>query len=80
MASAPERTAKSLFQELHRRDPERHPPGQLRTFQRRVAAWRARAILEFTDEWLAADAPVGKTLPGALQLHHDPATPETVAG
>jgi hypothetical protein len=76
----PTRTAKSLFLELRQRDPTRHPMGQLRTFQRRVATWRAQAILEFSDEWLAADVPLGKTLPGALHLHLDPSAPETVAG
>jgi hypothetical protein len=50
LASTPDHTAKSLFMELRQRDPVRHPLGQLRTFQRRVAAWRAQAILEFTDE------------------------------
>jgi hypothetical protein len=33
LASAPERTAKSIFLELQQRYPDRHPNGQLRTLQ-----------------------------------------------
>jgi len=68
LASEPERTAKSIFLELQRRDPARHPDGQLRTLQRRSGAWRATAILAFDDGWLDEDTPLGQRGPGALRL------------
>ena len=41
LADAPELEAKTLFEDLLERDPERFCAGQLRTFQRRVKQWRA---------------------------------------
>jgi len=41
LAAAPELEAKTLFEDLLRRRPERYREGQLRTFQRRVQQWRA---------------------------------------
>jgi transposase len=38
----PELEAKTIFQELQDKYPGQFPPGQLRTFQRRVRVWRAR--------------------------------------
>ena len=57
LAVEPERTAKSIFLELQRRDPARHSDGQLRTLQRRIGEWRATAILAFDDGWLNEDTP-----------------------
>ncbi len=71
LAADPERTAKSLFYEIQARNPLRHPTGQLRTFQRRVAGWRAQAILEFNDGWLEDDAPLGAQGRGTLHLRLD---------
>jgi hypothetical protein len=71
LASAPERTAKSIFLELQQRYPDRHPNGQLRTRHRRISAQRATAILECTDGWLAEDTPVGQAVPGTLRLRVD---------
>lgn len=39
---APELEAKTLFEDLCRRFPDRYEAGQLRTFQRRVKRWRAQ--------------------------------------
>lgn len=39
---APELEAKTLFEELCRRHPDRYEAGQLRTLQRRVKRWRSR--------------------------------------
>jgi hypothetical protein len=41
LAQAPELEAKTLFEDLLRRRPERYGEGQLRSFQRRVKQWRA---------------------------------------
>ena len=43
LAEAPELEAKTLFEELLAKAPERYQPGQLRTLQRRVREWRAQA-------------------------------------
>ena len=42
LAEVPELQAKILFEELLSRHPERYHAGQVRTFQRRVALWRAQ--------------------------------------
>ncbi len=42
LADAPELEAKVLFEDLLSRRPGRYEPGQVRTFQRRVKAWRAQ--------------------------------------
>jgi len=63
---SPERTAKSLFQELQELQPGQYPDGQLRTLQRRVQEWRAKAVLSFDDRWLEADRLPQKGLPGPL--------------
>jgi hypothetical protein len=52
LARQPERTAKSIFQELQQRSPGKYPDMQLRTLQRRVKDWRATAILAFEVQWL----------------------------
>jgi hypothetical protein len=52
LAHHPERTAKSIFQELQQRSPGQYPNAQLRTLQRRVKEWRATAILQFEVQWL----------------------------
>mgnify|MGYP006290940801 FL=1 len=41
LKDAPELEAKTLFEWLLDKNPERYDPGQLRTFQRRVRDWRA---------------------------------------
>jgi len=42
LAEAPGLEAKTLFDDLLERDPDRFTPGQLRTLQRRVKQWRAQ--------------------------------------
>jgi hypothetical protein len=42
LEAAPELEAQTLFEDLCRRHPDRYAPGQLRTLQRRVKAWRAQ--------------------------------------
>ncbi len=51
----PELTAKQIFQDLQVEHPGQFPAVQLRTLQRRVAEWRAKALLTFHDQWLAED-------------------------
>jgi Mu transposase, C-terminal domain len=41
LESAPELEAKTIFEELRRRAPQRYEPGQLRTLQRHMRRWRA---------------------------------------
>jgi transposase InsO family protein len=41
LEDAPELEAKALFEDLMRRSPGRHEPGELRTLQRRIRRWRA---------------------------------------
>lgn len=43
LTDAPELEAKTLFEYLRARRPERYEPGQLRTLQRRVQRWRVRS-------------------------------------
>ena len=50
----PERTAKSILQDIQKRYPE-YTDGQLRTLQRRVKAWRAQALIAFDDSWIQSD-------------------------
>jgi hypothetical protein len=68
LSAQPERTAKSIFEELQQRTPGKYPDVQLRTLQRRVKSWRAQAILAFEEQWLAEDLQLGSTAPA---LHHE---------
>ncbi len=63
----PERTAKSVLQELQQRYPGQYGDAQLRTLQRRVRTWRARAILVFDDGWLEEDMMAGHAFPRPLR-------------
>jgi len=62
----PERTAKSLLFELQERYPGKYNDNQLRTLQRRVQNWRAKAIITFDDEWLQEEVMIKKSLPQPL--------------
>jgi hypothetical protein len=68
LAVQPERTAKSLFEELQERTGAKYSAGQLRTLQRRVKEWRAHALLVFDEQWLAEAALDGAT---TTVLHHE---------
>lgn len=48
----PERTAKSIFDDLKKKYPDRYTDGQLRTLQRHVKTWRSKAILTFNYDWM----------------------------
>jgi hypothetical protein len=63
----PERTAKSVFQELQQRYPGQFPDVQLRTLQRRVKEWRAQMIITFDDQRLHDEAFVTRVLPSPLR-------------
>jgi hypothetical protein len=72
LASNPERTAKSLFSDLQQQYPGIFANGQLRTLQRRVQAWRAKAILTFNDQWLEEDPLATEVLPRPLGVIMEP--------
>ncbi|PDV96486.1 integrase catalytic domain-containing protein [Candidatus Chloroploca asiatica] len=73
----PELSAKQLFRELQADHPGRFPDVQLRTLQRRVAEWRAKAILTFHDQWLAEDRlQTPPDLRGMVDEPADAGTPE----
>ncbi len=63
----PERTAKSIFQELQQRYPDTFPDVQLRTLQRRIARWRTTVIMTFDDAWLAEEVLLDVALPRPLR-------------
>jgi len=66
LEASPERTAKSIFQELRESYPSQFTDGQLRTLQRRVQEWRAKTILTFSDQWLEEDQLLNEELPRPL--------------
>lgn len=66
LAINPERTAKSLLIELQQHYPGLFGDNQLRTLQRRVQTWRAKAILTFDDQWLEEEVLAQEVLPGPL--------------
>jgi len=68
----PERTAKSLLQGLIERYPSQYQENQLRTLQRRVQAWRAKAILTFDDEWLQEEVLAEGTMSQKLRVIMEP--------
>jgi hypothetical protein len=67
LEAQPERTAKSVFQELQQRYPSQFPDVQLRTLQRRVSDWRAKVVVAFDDQWLAEEIPAERVLPSPLR-------------
>lgn len=67
LAAEPERTAKSLLQELQQQYPGQYGSSQLRTLQRRVKEWRRETLLQFNEEWLDQDRVHGKVAPEEAQ-------------
>ena len=67
LEASPERTAKSIFQELRECYPSQFTDGQLRTLQRRVQEWRAKSILTFNDQWPEENQLNRKGLPRPLE-------------
>ncbi|MDO9109403.1 MAG: hypothetical protein Q7U40_02000 [Desulfatirhabdiaceae bacterium] len=55
---------KSLLVELQKLYPEQYPAGQLRTLQRRIQKWRAKAILTFDNRWIEGGQLLQERLPG----------------
>ncbi len=55
LETSPERTAKSVLAELQKKYPEKYTKGQLRTLQRRIKAWRKKAIIMYDDSLLKTD-------------------------
>jgi len=68
LTAQPERTGQSIFLELQQRYPGQFSDGQLRTLQRRVAEWRAKAILAFDDQWLQDEVLGNQALPRPLRV------------
>jgi transposase len=61
LGAAPSLEAKTIFEVLVEREPERYDEGQLRTLQRRVRAWRATAGPE-KEVFLAQDHRPGEAM------------------
>jgi hypothetical protein len=57
---------------LHQHYPGQFADNQLRTLQRRVQAWRAKAILTFNDQWLEEDLLATEVLPRPLGVIMEP--------
>lgn len=66
LAEHPERTARSLFIQLQAQYPGTYAPGQLRTLQHRVQAWRRELILTYDSPWLSEDPLVQPPRAGTL--------------
>jgi hypothetical protein len=69
----PERTGRSVFDELQQRYPGQYPDTQIRTLQRHIQVWRTRTVLTFADEhWLDEVLETGQSLPLPLRASVDP--------
>jgi integrase-like protein len=68
----PERTGRSVFDELQQRYPGQFADGQLRTLHRHIQVWRARTVLTFGDDgWLDDVMETGQSLPPPLRVNVD---------
>jgi len=63
----PERTATSLLSNLQKLYPGQYHDNQLRTLQRRVQKWRAKAIITFDDSWIDEEILTKNILPKDLK-------------
>jgi hypothetical protein len=63
----PFRPGTALFAQLPARYPGTFAAGQVRTFQRRVQAWRQSVLLAYDDHWLRADGLARPQAVGVLQ-------------
>ena len=68
----PTRTATSIVQTLHQRDPEQYPTTHLCTLQRRIAKWRATMITTFDNQWLQDELLADTQLPRPLGVVRRP--------
>jgi hypothetical protein len=68
----PERTGRSVFDELQQRYPGQYPDTQIRTLQRHIQVWRTRTVLTFADDgWLDDAVEAGQSLPPPLRVSVD---------
>ena len=68
----PERTGRSVFDELQQHYPGQYPDTQIRTLQRHIQLWRARTVLTFAGEdWLDEVLEPGRSLPPPLRVSVD---------
>ncbi len=72
LEASPERTAKSVFEQLQGQYPGRFPDVQLRTLQRRVKEWRENSLVEFDDGWLRGEVLTGDVSPPRLRASVEP--------
>jgi len=63
----PEKTATLMLLELQKKYPGRYSKGQLRTLQRRVKAWRERAIITYDDNLLKRNPFAEDSISGDLK-------------
>jgi len=63
----PERTSKSIFDELQKLYPDQFKDSQLRTLQRRVKEWRSKVLLTFNDNWIKDEIMVNADFTTKLQ-------------
>lgn len=75
LEAAPERTAKSVFEQLQGRYPGRFPDVQLRTLQRRVKEWRERSLVEFDDAWIRGEILIDDVAPPRLRARIEEEAP-----
>ena len=68
----PERTGRSVFDELQQRYPGQFTDSQLRTLHRHIQVWRARTVLTFGDaNWIDEVLETGQSLPPPLRVSVD---------
>jgi hypothetical protein len=72
LTEQPERTGKSVFDELQQRSPGQFATNQLRTLQRHIQLWRAKTILAFDDQWTELEGIVQQSLPRPLRVAVEP--------
>ena len=72
LTAQPERTGRSVFDEVRQRHPGQFADGQIRTLQQHIQLWRARTVLSFDDGWLdEADSIAAQGLPRPLRVAVD---------
>ena len=76
LTAQPERTGRSLFDELRQRYPGQFADGQIRTLQHHIQLWRARTVLTFDEGWLDETGGIAaQTLPRPLRVAVDADSP-----
>jgi hypothetical protein len=72
LTEQPERTGRSVFDDLQQRYPGQFANNQLRTLQRHIQLWRAKTILAFDDQWTEIEGIVQQSLPRPLRVAVEP--------